>query len=325
MLFNATNDVKKQKKLSKSSDKTLHLALKLHHKINNIIETLALFIEYSTKNKPLAQWLEIENNEISINASFINIGAKLKEIIFDKAHATILTSATLRSLGNFDRFLSQVGLTPYDTNLVCVNSPFSYKKALITINPQLPLPDHTNEKNHTSALCQQFLTDFEKHNAGIMLFTSRKQLELFISLLPESLLKIAKIQYTQSRLALISQHKKAIDNNQRSLLIGTQSLSEGLDLPKQYLTFVGIAKIPFSNFSSPLELAEANHYRHLNKHPFNEITLPDASNKLIQNTGRLMRTMDCYGQIAIYDPRLTSRQYGKTLLENLPQYQIQIQ
>lgn len=138
----------------------------------------------------------------------------------------------------------------------------------------------------------------------------------FIESLSEELKCLCLIQYTDSRTNLIDRHKKRIDGNQKSVLIGVQSLSEGLDLPERYLTFVGIAKIPFGDANHPLIEAEIKHYQGFNV--FENIVLPDAASRLVQSVGRLIRTEKCSGEVSIYDPRLLKKQYGKKLLQSLP-------
>lgn len=314
----------KEKTLAKHIEILLDQALPMLSTLNNAYDTLDLFSTFSCKEKPLAHWINNEKNNhanIIFNVGIVNVGRLLKANLFDKAISTCLVSATLRSLGKFDRFLYQIGLTKQETQLLCIESPFDYnKRSILSMIKSMPTPNFQDETAHTQSIVNQCKLDFKQHKAGVMLFSSRKQMTAFVELLDDEFLSFAKLQYTDSRQSLIEEHKAAIDRGEKSLLIGCQSLSEGMDLPRQYLTFVGIAKIPFGDISNPIDNAEAIHCRRMNGNPFRDIMLADASSKLIQSTGRLMRTVECQGQISIYDSRLLNKPYGQALLNTLPSF-----
>ena len=257
--------------------------------------------------------------DVSMNATPIHIGRQFEREILTPNFATILTSATLQSLGSFRRFSEQLCLYQKDgVQFLVIESPFDYSNAEVVTFKSLPEPSFNNEQQHTRAILKRFSDDIKGHNAVLMLFASRRQMDAFVEALPRALQKDALVQYSAPRDSLIRDHKKRIDQGQRSILIGCQSFSEGLDLPAEYLTWVGIAKLPFADVNCPIAAAESEFIAAQGLHPFALIALPDASRRLIQCVGRLMRSQSCHGQVVIYDSRLQTKTYGKQLLQCLP-------
>jgi ATP-dependent DNA helicase DinG len=103
-------------------------------------------------------------------------------------------------------------------------------------------------------------------------------------------------------------------------LFGTGSFSEGLDLPGDYLTNLIVTKLPFAVPTSPVEQAHAEYVKVKGGNPFLQLTIPDASRKLIQSCGRLLRKEQDYGRVTILDRRLVTKRYGKSLLDALPPF-----
>ncbi|OUR73384.1 hypothetical protein A9Q77_05385, partial [Marinomonas sp. 42_23_T18] len=108
-------------------------------------------------------------------------------------------------------------------------------------------------------------------------------------------------------------------------LLGLASFSEGVDLPGKYLTHVVIAKIPFSVPDDPVDATLAEWIQKRGGNPFMEISIPDASLKLVQATGRLLRSEEDSGKITILDKRLITKRYGKNLIDSLPPYKLTLE
>ena len=119
-------------------------------------------------------------------------------------------------------------------------------------------------------------------------------------------------------------HKSKVDGGNGSILMGTQGLSEGLDLPGNYLTNLIITKLPFAVPTSPVEEAQAEYVQKRGGNAFLSITVPDASKKSVQSCGRLLRKERDSGRIVILDRRLISKRYGKAMLDSLPPFKRQI-
>jgi ATP-dependent DNA helicase DinG len=115
-------------------------------------------------------------------------------------------------------------------------------------------------------------------------------------------------------------HKKAIDDGSGSVIFGLASFAEGVDLPGVYCNHVIIAKIPFAVPDQPVESALAEWIESRGGNPFMDITVPDAALKLVQASGRLLRTESDRGKITLLDRRVVSRRYGQAMLDSLPPF-----
>lgn len=270
--------------------------------------------------EPSAKWIErtTKPNDLFFYYSLINVSEDINTTIVNSYHTTIFASATIRCLGTFTRFAQQMGFKKDDGSVyLLIKSPFNYAKSTLKLYPSFSSP--SDEQSHTDHILKEVNNEMDEHDSGLLLFSSRRQMNLFISTMPEELLSIAKMQYTKPRAALVQEHRESIDNGKKSLLIGVQSFSEGLDLPGRYLTLVCIAKIPFGDhINDPILASESEHFQAAGKHPFSALSLPDASKRLIQSVGRLVRSLNCSGTVAIYDPRLITKSYGTQLIQALP-------
>jgi ATP-dependent DNA helicase DinG len=128
------------------------------------------------------------------------------------------------------------------------------------------------------------------------------------------------VQGELSRQQIIEQHKKRCDNKKESIIFGTQSFSEGLDLPGNYLNNLIITKLPFSVPTSPVEQAQAEYVTAKGGNPFMTLSVPDTSKKLVQACGRLLRNEMDEGVITLLDKRVVTKRYGKQLLDSLPPF-----
>ena len=157
--------------------------------------------------------------------------------------------------------------------------------------------------------------------ASLVLFASYWQMEKVAELvegkIPASQLFI---QGTMPRQQILSQHKQRCDDGEPSIIFGTGSFSEGLDLPGDYLTNLIITKLPFAVPTSPVEQAHAEYVKVKGGNPFLQLTIPDASRKLVQSCGRLLRKEQDYGRVTILDRRLVTKRYGKSLIDALPPF-----
>lgn len=294
----------------------------LQRSLQGALDACVLLKAEVNPKQGIARWAVRHSDlstDVTMNATPIHIGRQFEREIITPTFATILTSATLQTLGNFRRFSEQLCLYQKDgVQFLVIESPFDYNKAEIVTFQSLPEPNFQNEPQHTKAILQRFSKDLADHQAALMLFASRRQMDAFVSALPKPIQRDALVQYSAPRDRLIRDHKKRVDSGQRAILIGTQSFSEGLDLPAEYLTWVGIAKLPFADINCPIAAAESEFIAAQGLHPFALVALPDASRRLIQCVGRLMRSQSCHGQVVIYDSRVQTKAYGKQLLRCLP-------
>jgi ATP-dependent DNA helicase DinG len=128
------------------------------------------------------------------------------------------------------------------------------------------------------------------------------------------------MQDTLSKQEILNRHRECIDAGKGSVIFGLASFSEGVDLPGDYCRHVVIAKIPFAVPDEPVEAALAEWIEARGGNPFMEISVPDAALKLVQASGRLLRTESDRGRITLLDRRIVSKQYGRAILDSLPPF-----
>jgi ATP-dependent DNA helicase DinG len=286
----------------------------------------ALWLMYAKtdheKGAPLARWLELtegKKHDFLISASPIEVGFTLEDMLWSKCEGAVLCSATIRALNKFDHFQRQAGLGRNDgTQYQHVLSPFDYPN-----NAELIIPAMQYEPSHdnfTDELIEKLPALLKDANASLVLFSSYWQMEKVVDAIRTKHKLPIQVQGEQSRQKIINSHKKRCEKDEQSIIFGTQSFSEGLDLPGKQLTNLIITKLPFSVPTSPVEEAQAEYISAKGGNPFMSLSVPEASKKLIQATGRLLRNEKDSGTITLLDRRVISKRYGKDLLDSLPPF-----
>jgi ATP-dependent DNA helicase DinG len=279
------------------------------------------------KYPPNARWLTLTGQgmeqDIELGGSPILAAHTLRMQLWDKCFAAVVTSATLTALNNFHRFNMRSGV-PKESEYLRVMSPFDFENNASLIVPKLMFEPNKAEE-HTKEIVQYLNQEIDLEAGSLVLFSSRKQMEAVAEKLQQSLKDIMLVQGEQSKRIILESHKERLDKDKGSLLLGLASFSEGVDLPGKYLTHVVIAKIPIS---VPDDHVDATLAKIINqrvcKH-YMEISIPDASLKLVQATGRLLRSEKDSGKIAILDKRLMTKRYGKNLIDSLPPYKLTLE
>jgi ATP-dependent DNA helicase DinG len=133
------------------------------------------------------------------------------------------------------------------------------------------------------------------------------------------------IQGNLSKQETLNKHKARVDAGEPAVLFGLASFAEGVDLPGAYCEHVVIAKIPFAVPDDPVEAALAEWIEARGGNPFMEIAVPDASLRLVQACGRLLRTEADRGSITLLDRRMVTQRYGKAILNALPPFRREIE
>jgi len=276
---------------------------------------------------PLARWLDYKKeapDDFIVNASPLEVGWKLEQQLWSRCVGAVFVSATLRALNSFDFFCFQTGIstkTEDGVRFLALASPFDYKN-----NAQLLIPTMKHEptsEQFTDELILKIPEYILENKANLVLFSSYWQMDAVAKNLSKKLKNKhwhLMVQGKSSRNSILTTHKFAIKMKETSILFGTGSFSEGLDLPGELLENVIITKIPFSVPTSPIEQAHSEYIESKGGNPFLQITVPEASKKLTQSVGRLLRKENDTGRIVILDRRIITKRYGKALLAALPPF-----
>lgn len=293
-----------------------------------IIELFLSFLKTdNTNTSPYSRWIEknISNKKTNYNlcSAQTDVSTNLDTLIWSKAAGCVLTSATLSSLGSFDRLNKQLGLTKTGNQYLRLPSPFSFKQVDFVIAKLSAAPQQVYK--HTQEVATQLLQRIEVNQGTLVLFASNKQMQMVANLVQNKLEPYLLIQGEFSKKLILKKHLNLRQKKQGSVIFGLDSFSEGVDLKGDNLTHVVIVKLRFSVPTSPIDKTLADYLESQKRNPFMEISLPDASLKLIQACGRLIRTETDTGKITIFDNRLITKFYGKHLLNALPNYNIVVE
>jgi len=285
----------------------------------------SLSIEDHGDYAPNARWITYRplgnDTEITLSSSPVLAADALTDYLWKECFAAILTSATLTALGNFDFLIMRSGL---HDNVVFrrISSPFDFYN-----NATLRIPvrgfDPSDTEGHTQSIIEYLPELIDEKKGSLVLFSSRRQMQNVLQGLGEEIQFRVLSQDDHSKQELIRLHKERVDKKQGSIIFGLASLTEGIDLPGDYCTNVIIAKIPFAVPNDPVEATLGEWVKGQGKNPFREISIPEASMKLIQASGRLLRTEKDSGTVTILDDRLLNKFYGKGIIDSLPPYRLE--
>lgn len=249
----------------------------------------------------------------------LHVALLLKEQLWSRCYGAVLTSATLKLGQALSVAQERLGIT--DATCTEIKSPFNYQKQAKLYIPPMRVQVQ-NKAQHHAWLAENLPILTADHLASLVLFTSHEQLGAVCDQLPRAYLKTVLIQGNYSKQELIERHRERVLKNKQSILFGLASLAEGLDLPGKLCTHVIITKLPFMTPDNPIAEAMAEWYQEKNLDPFQNWMLPDAILRLIQATGRLIRTEEDRGIISICDRRIIDKAYGKAFLAALPEYEL---
>ena len=250
--------------------------------------------------------------EISFNSAPLDVAATLQEQLFNRKESVVLTSATLSTDGTFDHFRRRTGV-PEDSDELQVGTPFDYRRAALLLIPEdMPQP---NAEGYLQAV-SRVLVDLAGSLGGhtMALFTSYSALRGVSQQVRTPLQGRGVEVFAQgvdgSAPQLMSRFREAPN----SLLLGTSSFWEGVDLPSGVLKALVLTRLPFQVPTDPIVKARSDQY----KEPFMEYSVPQAVLRFRQGIGRLIRSKEDRGVIVVLDKRITGRSYGRSFLQSIP-------
>lgn len=273
------------------------------------------------KSPPPARWAVRQRwdhaEDITLYSSPVLADNLLYTRLWSRAYGAVLTSATLTALGRFDRLNARAGL-PKDSRFLVVPSSFRYgDMATVEVPAMSAMP---TDDGFADELIKRLPGLWAGEKATLVLFTSRRQMQQVRDALAPEYPELIITQDDMAKGEVLRQHCSRVDEGRASVLFGVASFAEGIDLPGKYLHHVVITRLPFSVPDDPIEASLAEWVTQRGGNPFMEITVPDASIKLVQAVGRLLRTEQDTGRVTILDRRIIARRYGQLLLDALPPF-----
>ena len=312
-----------------TSDNINNIVGQNNQNLSSILSLLSTFNQTQDPEKPpLSNWINqsrLANKKLNyqLNSAKIDVSSSLSNMIWSKAAGVVLTSATLTALGSFNRLNQQIGLNPDENQYLRLASPFDHKSVEFIVGKIKSSPTNTFE--HTQEVAQQLIKRIDPQSASLVLFASNNQMQEVADLIEKSINCPLLIQGEFSKKNILEKHIQNRSKGKGSIIFGLDSFAEGVDLKGDNLNHVFISKLRFSVPTSPIEMTTQSYLESMNRNAFMEISLPDASLRLIQACGRLIRTETDSGTITIFDNRLINKFYGKLLLKALPEYNVIIE
>jgi DNA polymerase-3 subunit epsilon/ATP-dependent DNA helicase DinG len=250
--------------------------------------------------------------EIAFHSAPLDVGQTLAENLFDRKESVVLTSATLSSQNSFDYMRERLGV-PEESEELLVGSPFDYQRAALLMIPDDMPPPSSN--NYVSSL-SRVLIDLGKSLGGhtMALFTSYASLRAVSQQIRASLSAEGVQVLAQSVDGSPQQLMRRFTENPKSVLLGTSSFWEGVDLPGNVLKALVLTRLPFQVPTDPIVKARSEQYRDA----FNQYSVPQAVLRFRQGIGRLIRSKGDKGSIIVLDRRVTGRSYGQAFLQSIP-------
>ena len=269
-------------------------------------------------NAEMIYWAEQFKDNISLHAAPLHVGPLVDKHIFQSKETVVLTSATLRTAGygrtesTFDYLRER--LHAYEADELAVGSPFDYKNStLLYLITDIPEPNQPGYQRMLEAAIVD--TAVTLGGRTLALFTANNHLSQTAAAIDSQLsrhnINVLAQGAGASRQQLLEQFRR---EGGRSVLLGTRSFWEGVDIPGPALTALLIAKLPFDVPSDPIFAARSETY----ENPFYEYSIPEAVLRFRQGFGRLIRRGSDEGIVICLDKRLLTKRYGDLFLQALP-------
>lgn len=258
-------------------------------------------------------WVEqnVRNKVISVHNAPLHVGNLVRNHLLEPKDSVVFTSATLRTNNSFEYFQERLDL--WEAEEAAVGSPFDYENnTLVYLPVDIPEPNTPGYQKQIDA----GLTALLKQTKGrtLVLYTAYAQLRNSARNLKGPLAEAGIVVYQQGDGSSRRQMLDNFKNAEQAVLLGTRSFWEGVDIPGPALSCVVLTRIPFAVPSDPIISARAETF----DDAFSQYSIPQAILTFRQGFGRLIRTKEDRGVVAVFDRRVLSKSYGQVFLDSLP-------
>ncbi|HEX6126598.1 MAG TPA: ATP-dependent DNA helicase [Pyrinomonadaceae bacterium] len=267
--------------------------------------------------KNYVYWLERRGKGVFLRASPVDVSELLRDKLFEKVETCVLTSATLSSGGSFNFVRERLGLDTAKTNVLHASSSFDYENQAIIYLPK-SMPDPRTPEFTQLAAGEIVKILQVTDGRAFVLATSNASMNALYELVSMRVGYPCFVQGSMSKSGLLEKFR----DTPNAVLFATASFWQGVDVQGEQLSCVIIDKLPFAVPTDPIVAARSRFIEANGGRSFFEYSVPQAVITLKQGIGRLIRSKTDRGVIAILDPRLRTKSYGRDFLTSLPRMRI---
>jgi len=267
--------------------------------------------------KNYVYWLEKRGKGMFLRASPIDVSTLLQDKLFDKVETVVMTSATLSTNGKFDFIKDRLGLENGKADTMLAPSSFDYQKqAIIYLPKAMPDPRTPDFINMAASEIVKLINI--TNGRAFVLSTSNSSMNALYELVAMRVNFPCFVQGSMSKAGLLERFR----NTPNAVLFATSSFWQGVDVRGEQLSCVIIDKLPFAVPTDPIVAARTRFIDENGGKSFFDYSVPQAVITLKQGVGRLIRSATDKGVIALLDPRLKTKSYGRDFLNSLPRTKI---
>jgi ATP-dependent DNA helicase DinG len=256
-------------------------------------------------------FVEARGRAVQLRATPIDVSGPLRDLLFDRLRASVLTSATLAVDGGFGYLRSRLGIRPSEE--LALASPFDFDRQAVLYVPRA-MPEPRSPTFVERAAEEVLRLVRASRGRAFVLFTSYANMHAVAERIAGELEFPLLIQGEAPKGVLLD----AFRATPGAVLLATTSFWQGVDVAGEQLSCVIVDKLPFASPSDPVVSARIERLRARGEDAFGEYQVPVAVLMLKQGLGRLIRTAADRGILAVLDSRLLTRPYGRRFLASLP-------
>jgi ATP-dependent DNA helicase DinG len=260
-------------------------------------------------------WCESRERSIALRSSPIHVAPLIQHLLLENKRSVVMTSATLAVDDSFDYMSERLGVGTDRCQLLA--SPFDYREqAMLYVPRHLPAPRDRDFLESAAAEIRALVS--ASRGRAFLLFTSFANLHAVRKALDGKLPYPLLVQGEAPRGELLETFR----DTPGSVLLGTSSFWEGVDVIGEQLSLVVVDKLPFAVPGDPLISARIDLVSSTGGNAFSDYQVPMAVLSLKQGLGRLIRSRTDRGVVAVLDSRIATSRYGERFVSSLPPYRL---